>query len=84
MDSNACRAEEVERKLWRDNDSLLRGQLLKTPLLVVGQSAVSTQRKRGAAARVATGIGATALRSGPTTLVPLRIVALRSKLVGAV
>src|SRR5205809_7661727 len=28
-DSNACRAGEVERKVWRDNDSLLRGQLLK-------------------------------------------------------
>ena len=29
MDSNACRAGEVERNVWRDNDSLLRGQLLK-------------------------------------------------------
>jgi exodeoxyribonuclease V alpha subunit len=47
LDSNACRAGEVERKVWRDNDSLLRGELLKTPPLVVDQSAVSTQRKRG-------------------------------------
>jgi hypothetical protein len=39
MDSNACRAGEVERKVWRDNDSLL-----------LGQSAVSTQRKRRATA----------------------------------
>jgi hypothetical protein len=39
IDSNACRAGEVERKVWRDNNSLLRSQLLKTPPLVVGQSA---------------------------------------------
>src|SRR5882672_311174 len=25
MDSNACRAREVEPKVWRDNDPLLRG-----------------------------------------------------------
>ena len=37
MDSNACRAREVERKVSRDNDSLLRGLLLKTPQLVVGR-----------------------------------------------
>ncbi len=43
MDSNACRAGEVERNVSRDNDSLLRGQLLKTPPLVVGQSAESIQ-----------------------------------------
>src|SRR5437016_1374905 len=36
MDSNACRAREVERKVWRDNDSLLRSLLLKTPQLVIG------------------------------------------------
>ena len=47
MDSNASRAGEVERKVRRDNDSLRRAQLLKTPQLVVGQTAVSTQRKRG-------------------------------------
>jgi hypothetical protein len=45
MDSNACRAGEVERKVWRDNDSLLRGQLLKTPQLVVGQSAAVAVRE---------------------------------------
>ena len=37
MDSNACRAREVERKVWRDNDSLLRSLLLKTPQLVIGR-----------------------------------------------
>jgi hypothetical protein len=37
MDSNACRAGEVERNVWRDNDSLLRGQLFKTSKLVVGR-----------------------------------------------
>src|SRR6266404_4544196 len=36
-DSNACRAGEVERKVWRDNDSLLRSLLLKTPQLVIGR-----------------------------------------------
>jgi hypothetical protein len=40
MDSNACRVGEVEREVWRDNDSLLRGQLLKTSLLVVGSPAI--------------------------------------------
>jgi hypothetical protein len=36
MDSNASRAGEVERKVWRGNDSLLPGQFLKTLPLVVG------------------------------------------------
>src|SRR6267378_3466449 len=44
MDRSACRAGEVERKVWRDNDFLLPGKLLKMPPLVDGQSAVSTQR----------------------------------------
>jgi hypothetical protein len=44
MDSNASRAGEVERKVWRDNDFLLPGKLLKMSPLVDGQSAVSTQR----------------------------------------
>jgi hypothetical protein len=42
MDSNASRAGEVERKVWRNNDSLLPGQFLKMSPLVDGQSAVST------------------------------------------
>jgi hypothetical protein len=46
MDSNASRAGEVERKVWRDNDFLLPGKLLKMPL-VDGQSALSTLRKWG-------------------------------------
>jgi hypothetical protein len=53
MDSNASCAGEVERKVWRDNDSLLCGQLLKAPQLVVGRPAEPTLRKRGAAARPA-------------------------------
>jgi hypothetical protein len=28
---------EVERKVWRDNDSLLRSLLLKTPQFVIGR-----------------------------------------------
>ena len=40
MDSNASYAGEVERKVGRDNDSLVCGRVLKTPSLVVGQSAV--------------------------------------------
>ena len=47
MDSNASRAGEVERKVWRDNDFLLPGKLLKMSPLVDGQSAVSTLRKWG-------------------------------------
>jgi len=61
MDSNASRAGEVERKVWRDNDFLLPGKLLKMSPLVDGQSAVSTPRKWGQRCRVATGIRATAL-----------------------
>jgi len=37
MDSNASRAGEVERKVSRDNDSLRRSLLLKTPQLVIGR-----------------------------------------------
>jgi hypothetical protein len=61
MDSNASRAGEVERKVWRDNDFLLPGKLLRMSPLVDGQSAVSTQRKWGQRRRVATDIRATAL-----------------------
>ena len=61
MDSNASRAGEVERKVWRDNDFLLPGKLLKMSPLGDGQSAVSTLRKWGQWRRVATGIGATVL-----------------------
>ena len=50
MDSNASYAREVERKVGRDNDSLVRGRLLKTPPLVIGQPAEPTQRKREAGA----------------------------------
>src|SRR3984893_10224833 len=66
-DSNASRAGKVERKVWRDNDFLLPGRLLKMSPLVDRQSAVSTPREWGERRLVATGIGATALRSGPTT-----------------
>jgi hypothetical protein len=60
-DSNASRAGEVERKVWRDNDFLLPGKLLKMSPLGDGQSAVSTLRKWGQRRRVAPGIRATAL-----------------------
>jgi hypothetical protein len=49
MDSNASYGGEVERNVSRDNDFLLCGQLLKTLQLVVGQYAVSSQRKQGSA-----------------------------------
>src|SRR5712675_11329 len=61
MDSNACRAGEVERKVWLDNNFLRPGKLLKMSPLVDGQSAVSTLWKWGQRRRVATGIRATAL-----------------------
>jgi hypothetical protein len=60
-DSNASRAGEVERKVWRDNDFLLPSKLLKMSPLGDGQSAVSTLRKWGQRRRVAPGIRATAL-----------------------
>jgi hypothetical protein len=51
MDSNACRAREVERKVWRDNDSLLRSLLLKTPQLVIGRfRCVNPAKARGSGA----------------------------------
>ena len=34
MDSNACRAREVERKVWRDNDFLLPDKLRKMSRLL--------------------------------------------------
>jgi hypothetical protein len=65
MDSNACRAREVERNVWRDDDSLLRSPLLKTPQLVIGRFPLcQSSESAGPWRRVATGIGATELRSG--------------------
>jgi hypothetical protein len=49
MDNSASFAGEVERNVSPDNDFPLRGQLLATLPLVIGQSAVSTQRKQGSA-----------------------------------
>jgi len=73
-DSNACRAGEVERKVWRDNDSLLRGQLLKTLRL----------EARAVARWSVLALGQLRSKAALTTFVPLRIVMLRSRLVGAV
>jgi hypothetical protein len=50
MDSSACRAREVERKVWRDNDSLLRSCFSKRRSSLSAGSAVSIQRKGRAAA----------------------------------
>ena len=49
MDTNASYAGEVERNVSRDNDFSLRGQFLKIPQVVVGQSAVSNRRKQRSA-----------------------------------
>jgi len=77
MDSNASYAGEVERKVGRDNDSLVCGRVLKTPPLVVGQSAVSTQRKRGAASPCRYWHWSNCAPKWPRRCsVPLRIVAL--------
>ena len=84
MDSNASYAREVERKVGRDNDSLVRGRLLKTPTLVVGQSAESTQRKREAAAPRRYWNWSNCAPKWPRRGSSHRIVALRSRLVGAV
>jgi hypothetical protein len=58
MDSNASFAGEVERNVSRDNDSLLRGQFLKTPPVVVDQSGRVYQPSESARQRrgVATGM----------------------------
>jgi hypothetical protein len=48
MDNSASFAGEVERNVSPDNDFSLRGQLLETLPIVIGQSA-STQRKQGSA-----------------------------------
>ncbi len=47
MDSNASFAGEVEPNVSRDNDFFLRDSFLRTPQLVIGQSAMSSHRKRG-------------------------------------
>src|SRR5580704_15159984 len=47
MHSNASHAGEVERKVWRDNDFLLPGKLLKMSPLVDIQSAVSNPAEVG-------------------------------------
>ena len=84
MDSNASYAGEVERKVGRDNDFLVRGQLLKTTPLVVGQPAVSTQRKRGAASPCRYWHWSNCAPKWPRCASHYCIVALRSRLVGAV
>ena len=63
MDSNASRAGEVERKVWRDSDFLLPGKLLKMSPLVDGQSAVSTLQKWRQRRRVAPGIRASGAKA---------------------
>ena len=51
MDSNACRARKVERKVWRDNDFLLSGKLLKMSPLVIGRfRCVNPAKARGSGA----------------------------------
>ena len=75
MDSNASFAGEVERNVSRDNDFFLRDSFLRTPQLVVGQSAVSSRRKRGSTAPVLL-LTLEQLHSelAHATLVPLQIV----------
>src|SRR6267143_6010075 len=70
MDSNASYGGEVERNVSRDNDFLLCGQLLKTPPLVSAGTLCQASESKGQRRRVATGIGATALRSGPKPAKP--------------
>ena len=71
MDNSASFAGEVERNVSPDNDFSLRGQLLETLPLVIGQSAVSTQRKQGSATPRRYWHWATALRSGPDDVRPI-------------
>jgi len=77
-------AREVERNVSSDNDFSLRRKLLQKPQPVVGQSAMSTQQKARTSAAVYL-LAFEQLRSAMarTTLIPLRIVELRSRLVSA-
>jgi len=84
MDSNASFAGEVEPNVSRDNDFFLRDSFLRTPQLVVGQSAMSSHRKRGSTVPCLCWHWSNPLQLPLSTLVPMRVVALRSKLVGAV
>ena len=83
MDSNASYAGEVERKVWRDNDSLLRGQLLKSRSSLSASPLCQPSESEGQRRPAAAGIGATALRNGPDDARPIAIVELRSRLVSA-
>src|SRR5467141_363913 len=81
---HACRAREVERKVWRDNDSLLRSLLLKTTQLVIGRfRCVNPAKARGSGA-----VPLLALEKLHSETCPQpRLLALsefRTKLVGAV
>src|SRR6266404_2614126 len=71
MDKNASYGGEVERNVSRDSDFLLCGQLLKTPPLVSAGTLCQASESKGQRRRVATGIGATALRSGPNDVRPI-------------
>jgi len=71
MDSNASYGGEVERNVSRDNDFLLCGQLLKTPPLVSAGTLCQASESKGQRRRVATGIRATAIRSGPNDVRPI-------------
>ena len=72
MDSNACRAREVERKVWRDNDSLLRSLLLKTLQLVIGRfCCVNPVKARGSGAVSLLALEQPSSEVAPTTLLPV-------------
>jgi hypothetical protein len=76
MDSNACRAGEVERKVWPDNDFLLPGKLLKTRRSL---SASPPRKTRGSGAVALLTLEQLGSEVAPVTLLPVR-----SRLVGLV
>ena len=84
MDNSASFAGEVERNVRRDNDFLLCGQLLKTPPLSRPVRCVKPAKARGSDAVSLLELGQLRSEVALTTFAPLRIVVLRSRLVGAV
>ena len=76
MDSNASRAAEVERKVWRDNN-FSAGQLLSTQQLVVPSRYVNPAKSVGPAAPCRPWHWS---ELAPATLLPLRLRAPRHRL----
>ena len=83
MDSNAYRAGEVERKVWRDNDSFRAVSFSKAAARCRPARCVNPAKARANGAVPLLALEQLRSEMAPTTLVLLRIVELRSRLVSA-